>query len=204
MTDAPSPAVRAPSSTATAMSAAARDRPRAPLSASTRRQRQCRDRDARPRWRTVHAARLHRHDRRRLLRRLRQPGAAAAASRPAMIKRQFLPPPRSRRSPEAPAACSRPRSARSGLRRWFQDHQTGALGFPAAPVGSTRRWTHPGSAGAGDRRRPGDHEKSAGSGGETELPELRVARSVGLATDSRDEPKASARSAATPSPSPQS
>ena len=41
-------------------------------------------------------------------------------------------------------------------------------------------------------------------GGKTELPELRLTRSVGLATDSRDAPKASARNAATPSPSPRS
>ena len=36
--------------------------------------------------------------------------AAAAQARRLMIKRQFLPPPRPRRSPQAPAACSRPPS----------------------------------------------------------------------------------------------
>ena len=69
----------------------------------------------------------------------------------------------------SPTAVDRPRLA-AGLRRWFQDHQTGPLRFPTAPVRSTRRWAHACSAGTCDRPRPGDHEEPAGSGEKRNCP----------------------------------
>ena len=121
-----------------------------------------------------------------------------------MIKRRFLPaaPASAITTRLQPAAVDRPRLA--ARRRRFQDHQASALGFPAAPVGSARRRPDPGTAGAGDRRRPGDHEEPGGPGGQAQLPELRRTRSAGPATASRGAPRASARSAATRSPSPPS
>jgi hypothetical protein len=130
--------------------------------------------DARLRWRAVHTTRLHRHHRRRLLRRVRQPGRAGRricrrGSGADLGWRRSLDDHRWLR----PTAVDRARLA-TGSRRRFQDHQTSPLRFPAAPVRSARRWTHACSAGTCDRPRTGDHEESAGPGGEAELPQLRL------------------------------
>ena len=57
----------------------------------------------------------------------------------------------------------------------LQDHPAGALGLAAAALGPARRRSDPGAAGAGDRRRAGDHEEPAGPGGQADLPDLRRA-----------------------------
>ena len=156
--------------------------------------------------RPMHPAGLHRHHRRRLLRRLRvtRRRSGAPAGDPRGSRRR--PSGRRCRRPVVddhpgiePARVHRVRLA--APRRRLDHHPAGELRLRTAPHGPAGRRPHPGATGSGGRRRERDHGRPRGAGEQAQLSRSAARRWVAPATAARAGPRASAPSAATGSPS---